>query len=220
MTKGEKLYNARIDRNFTRAEVSQATGISDKLLFKYEKDIITNIPLDNLEKLCSFYGINPTYIVGWEDNTTKSNENIFYKALDTPKQYPFIPDAVAAGIPCTIEGRKELPTIGISDAIMGKYAGNKHILIMRVNGESMNKVIPSGSFIAVKTDIEVKNLKDGDLVVFGKEHEYSLKRFYDANDRIIFKPDSSDPRFTDHVYNKNDSVFIVGRVVLSIRNYE
>lgn len=103
---------------------------------------------------------------------------------------------------------------------MGKYAGNKHILIMRVNGESMNNVIPSGSFIAVKTDIEVKNLKDGDLAVFGKEHEYSLKRFYDANDRIIFKPDSSDPRFTDHVYNKNDSVFIVGRVVLSIRNYE
>lgn len=211
MTKGEKLYNARIDRNFTRAEVSQATGISDKLLFKYEKDIITNIPLDNLEKLCSFYGINPTYIVGWEDNTNKR---------DTPSQYPFIPAAVAAGIPCTIEGRKELPTIGLSNAIMGKYAGNKHILIMRVNGESMNKVIPSGSFIAVKTDIEVKNLKDGDLVVFGKEHEYSLKRFYDAGDRIIFKPDSSDPRFTDHVYNKTDTIFIIGKVVLSIRNYE
>lgn len=219
MTKGEKLYNARIDRNFTRAEVSQATGISDKLLFKYEKDIITNIPLDNLEKLCSFYRINPTYIVGWEDNTTKSNENIFYKALDTPKQYPFIPDAVAAGIPCTIEGRKELPTIGISDAIMGKYAGNKHILIMRVNGESMNKVIPSGSFIAVKTDIEVKNLKDGDLVVFGKEHEYSLKHFYDAGEKIVFKPNSTDVRFTDHVYNKDEPIFIIGKVVMHIRNY-
>lgn len=219
MTKGEKLYNARIDRNFTRAEVSQATGISDKLLFKYEKDIITNIPLDNLEKLCSFYGINPTYIVGWEDNTTKSNENIFYKALDTPKQYPFIPDAVAAGIPCTIEGRKELPTIGISDAIMGKYAGNKHILIMRVNGESMNKDIPSGSFIAVKTDIEVKNLKDGDLVVFGKEHEYSLKHFYDAGEKIVFKPNSTDVRFTDHVYNKDEPIFIIGKVVMHIRNY-
>ena len=219
MTKGEKLYNARIDRNFTRAEVSQATGISDKLLFKYEKDIITNIPLDNLEKLCSFYGINPTYIVGWEDNTTKSNENTCNKALDAPKQYPFVPDAVAAGIPCTIEGRKELPTIGISDTIMGKYAGNKHILIMRVNGESMNKVIPNGSFVAVKTDIEVKSLKDGDLVVFGKEHEYSLKHFYDAGEKIVFKPNSTDVRFTDHVYDKDEPIFIIGKVVMSIRNY-
>lgn len=218
MTKGEKLYNARIDRNFTRAEVSQATGISDKLLFKYEKDIITNIPLDNLEKLCSFYGINPTYVVGWEDIAAGGDGKVT-APTDAPRQYPFIPDAVAAGMPCTIEGIKELPTIGISDAIMGKYAGNKHIIIMRVNGESMNKVIPSGSFVAVKTDVNADSLKDGDLVVFGKEHEYSLKHFYNAGDKIIFKPNSTDVKFTDHVYNKDEPVTIVGKVVMSVRNY-
>ena len=142
-----------------------------------------------------------------------------YNPPNTLSQYPFVPDAVAAGIPCTIEGRKELPTIGISDTIMGKYAGNKHILIMRVNGESMNKVIPNGSFVAVKTDIEVKSLKDGDLVVFGKEHEYSLKHFYDAGEKIVFKPNSTDVRFTDHVYDKDEPIFIIGKVVMSIRNY-
>lgn len=213
MTKGEKLYNARIDRNFTRAEVSQATGISDKLLFKYEKDIITNIPLDNLEKLCSFYGINPTYVVGWEDIATGSDGKVTAPP-DAPRQYPFIPDAVAAGMPCTIEGIKQLPTIGISDAIMGKFAGNRHIVIMKVNGESMNKVIPSGSFIAVKTDVSVKQLKDGDLVVFGKEHQYSLKHYYDAGEEVIFKPNSTDPRFRDHVYRKDETVTIVGKVVM------
>ncbi len=218
MTKGEKLYSARIDRNFTRAEVSQATGISDKLLFKYEKDIITNIPLDNLEKLCSFYGIKPTYVVGWEDIAAGGYGKATASA-DAPRQYPFIPNAVAAGVPCTIEGMKDLPTIGISDAIMGKYAGNRHILIMKVNGESMNKVIPSGSFVAIKTDVSINQLKDGDLVVFGKEHQYSLKHYYDAGDRIIFKPNSTDIRFADHVYRKDETITIVGKVVMSIRNY-
>lgn len=213
MTKGEKLYNARIDRNFTRAEVSQATGISDKLLFKYEKDIITNIPLDNLEKLCSFYGIKPTYVVGWEDITAGGYGKATASA-DAPRQYPFIPDAVAAGVPCSIEGIKDLPTIGISDAIMGKYAGNRHILIMKVNGESMNKVIPSGSFVAIKTDVSVENLRDGDLVVFGKTHEYSLKHFYDAGNKVIFKPNSTDPTFTDHVFDKDETIKIIGKVVL------
>lgn len=195
--------------NETQTELAQALNINRSVVSSWL--LGTRFPrMNTVEELASHFGVQKS------DLLEKKNYNI----SDSPFQYPFIPDAVAAGIPCTIEGRKELPTIGISDAIMGKYAGNKHILIMRVNGESMNNVIPSGSFIAVKTDIEVKNLKDGDLVVFGKEHEYSLKRFYDANDRIIFKPDSSDPRFTDHVYNKNDSVFIVGRVVLSIRNYE
>ena len=192
--------------NETQTELAQSLNINRSVVSSWL--LGTRFPrMNTVEEIASHFGVQ---------KLEKKNYNI----SDSPFQYPFIPDAVAAGIPCTIEGRKELPTIGISDAIMGKYAGNKHILIMRVNGESMNNVIPSGSFIAVKTDIEVKNLKDGDLVVFGKEHEYSLKRFYDANDRIIFKPDSSDPRFTDHVYNKNDSVFIVGRVVLSIRNYE
>ena len=193
--------------NETQTELAQSLNINRSVVSSWL--LGTRFPrMNTVEEIASHFGVQKS------DLLEKKNYN------DSPFQYPFIPDAVAAGIPCTIEGRKELPTIGISDAIMGKYAGNKHILIMRVNGESMNNVIPSGSFIAVKTDIEVKNLKDGDLVVFGKEHEYSLKRFYDANDRIIFKPDSSDPRFTDHVYNKNDSVFIVGRVVLSIRNYE
>lgn len=195
--------------NETQTELAQALNINRSVVSSWL--LGTRFPrMNTVEEIASHFGVQKS------DLLEKKNYNI----SDSPFQYPFIPDAVAAGIPCTIEGRKELPTIGISDAIMGKYAGNKHILIMRVNGESMNNVIPSGSFIAVKTDIEVKNLKDGDLVVFGKEHEYNLKRFYDANDRIIFKPDSSDPRFTDHVYNKNDSVFIVGRVVLSIRNYE
>lgn len=195
--------------NETQTELAQSLNINRSVVSSWL--LGTRFPrMNTVEEIASHFGVQKS------DLLEKKNYNI----SDSLFQYPFIPDAVAAGIPCTIEGRKELPTIGISDAIMGKYAGNKHILIMRVNGESMNNVIPSGSFIAVKTDIEVKNLKDGDLVVFGKEHEYSLKRFYDANDRIIFKPDSSDPRFTDHVYNKNDSVFIVGRVVLSIRNYE
>lgn len=203
-TKGERLYQARVQKDYTRSDVAKLTGINDKLLFKYEKDIITNIPLDNLEKLCELYGLNPAYVVGWEDDNQQ-----------TPlSQYPYCPDAVAAGMPCTIEGIKQLPTIGISDAIMGKFAGNRHIVIMKVNGESMNKVIPSGSFIAVKTDVSVKQLKDGDLVVFGKEHQYSLKHYYDAGEEVIFKPNSTDPRFRDHVYRKDETVAIVGKVVL------
>lgn len=142
-----------------------------------------------------------------------------YTPPDTPRQYPFIPDAVAAGIPCTIEGRNDLPTIGISDALMGKYAGNKHIVIMKVNGDSMNRVIPNGSFVAVKTDVDVTQLKDGDMVVFGKEHEYSLKHYYDAGEKVIFKPNSTNQTFTDHVYSKGENVCIIGKVVMSIRNY-
>lgn len=102
---------------------------------------------------------------------------------------------------------------------MGKYAGNRHILVMKVNGESMSKVIPNGSFVAIKTDVNVENLRDGDLVVFGKTHEYRLKHFYDGGNEVIFKPNSTDPTFRDHVFSKDETIKIVGKVVMSIRNY-
>ena len=200
---GERIKVIRLQRDKTLEDVAKAIGVSRQTIQRYETGVINNVPSDKIEAIADYLNIEPSFLMGWNDTSA-----------DAPCQYPYISDAVAAGMPCTIEGIKELPTIGISDAIMGKYAGNKHIIIMRVNGESMNKLIPSGSFIAVKTDVSVNQLKDGDLVVFGKEHQYSLKHYYDAGDEVIFKPNSTEPRFRDHVYRKDETVTIVGKVVM------
>lgn len=209
----DRLLEAIEKSGLKQADIVDRTGISKGALSSYLSGKYKP-KQDNTYRLAKALNVDEGWLMGYDvpmrPNSTKSNYAIEAK---TP-QYPFIPDAVAAGIPCTIEGRKDLPTIGISDAIMGKFAGNRHIIIMRVNGESMNKVIPNGSFVAVKTDVSVENLRDGDLVVFGKTHEYSLKHFYDAGEEVIFKPNSTDPRFRDHVYRKDATVTIVGKVVM------
>lgn len=135
-------------------------------------------------------------------------------------EYPYIPDAVAAGIPETIDGMSNLPKIPIADEILGKYARRKNIIIMRVNSESMNRVIQNGSIIGVYTDIDAKNLKDGDLVVFNHDYNYSLKRFYKTPELLIFRPDSTDTSFTDIIYKVDDDVRIVGKVIMSSINYK
>lgn len=135
-------------------------------------------------------------------------------------EYPYIPDAVAAGIPETIDGMSNLPKIPIADEILGKYARRKNIIIMRVNGESMNQVIQNGSIIGVYTNIDAKNLKDGDLVVFNHDYNYSLKRFYKTPELLIFRPDSTDTSFTDIIYKVDDDVRIVGKVIMSSINYK
>lgn len=209
----DRLLEAIEKSGLKQADIVDRTGISKGALSSYLSGKYKP-KQDNTYRLAKALNVDEGWLMGYDvpmrPNSTKSNYAIEAK---TP-QYPFIPDAVAAGVPCTIEGRKDLPTIGISDAIMGKYAGNRHIIIMKVNGESMNKVIPNGSFVAVKTDVSVENLRDGDLVVFGKTHEYSLKHFYDAGEEVIFKPNSTDPRFRDHVYRKDATVTIVGKVVM------
>ena len=48
---------------------------------------------------------------------------------------------------------------------MGRYAHRKGIIIMKVSGESMNKVIPNGAYIGVNTSIDIFSINNGDLVV-------------------------------------------------------
>ena len=97
---------------------------------------------------------------------------------------------------------------------MGPYANDDDILIMHVNGESMNKIIPNGSYIAVKLNYPIYNLEDEDIVVFSENGEYSLKLFFRDGEDIIFRPCSTYHSFTDFKFSKDDEFSILGKVVM------
>ena len=112
-----------------------------------------------------------------------------------------------------------MPTVNLPDFLLGKYARNKNIVIMHVNGESMNKVIQNGSTIAVLTGLALENVHDGDIVVAATDRgEYTIKHFIDdkKNSRIILRPDSTDSSFADlpFSYEEAQSIKIFGKVVI------
>ena len=55
-------------------ELSEKIGVSKQTLYKYENDIITNIPSDKLQGIADTLKISPAYLMGWEDNM--SNEKM------------------------------------------------------------------------------------------------------------------------------------------------
>lgn len=95
--------------------------------------------------------------------------------------------------------------------MMGRYAGNKNILLMAVNGESMNNVIQNGSVIAILTNIELLDIHDGDIVVIKNGGDYTVKRFYNdkQHKEFVFKPDSSVWHFgTSYLsYENTDDIY-------------
>ena len=110
--------------------------------------------------------------------------------------------------------KDDVETISIPDEVMGKWANDKDIFIIKVNGESMNNIIPHGSLIAVKP-VELQNLKNGDIVVYSDGNDYAVKRYYRDDVRIIFRPDSKDPSFYDYITDiSNENLIIHGKVVL------
>lgn len=67
MTKGERIKRRREELGIGQTDLAKKVGISKQSLYKYEKDIITNIPTDIVERLASVLDTTPAFIMGWEE---------------------------------------------------------------------------------------------------------------------------------------------------------
>lgn len=177
------------------------------------------VPSELLQKIVDTYNISPLFLF-------RETEQLYdvvkeeKEAYTTKSEYKYFPAYVSAGLPNDVEAVTDYDTISISDEIMGKYAGNKNIYFIKINGESMNKIIPHNSLVAVRPVSSIHDLKTGDIVVYRKDGEYAVKRLVIDDDKWIFKPDSTDDTFYDDVVYKDDDVTIKGKVVLYIVEVE
>lgn len=131
--------------------------------------------------------------------------------LNTASQYYMCPvyGQISAGQPnwaeeC-IEGR--LP---IDPELMGIVNPEEHFFL-RVNGESMNKIVQNGAFALIhKQDM----VEDGEIaVVLVNGYDATLKRFTKKGDVVVLEPDSSDTSFKTQIYDKSTPIKILGKYV-------
>lgn len=209
MSVGERIKDRRKELGLSVDYVAKKLGKNRATVYRYESSEIENMPLDIIKPLSEVLRVTPAYLMGWESKD---------ELPDLSSDYPFIPATISAGLPLNVESIKsdDVEQITIPDSLMGKYAGSKDIYFMRVNGESMNNVMPDRSLIAVKS-INLSSLKNGDIVVYSDGHDYSVKRFYRDGTRLIFRPDSKDDRFYDYITDINNQELVIhGKVVLYI----
>ena len=65
---GDRIREMRLQNDMTLDEVAKSLGINRQAVYKYEHGIVTNIPLENLEKMAALFGTTPEYLSGWSDN--------------------------------------------------------------------------------------------------------------------------------------------------------
>ena len=64
---GDRIRELRIQNNMTLDDVARHLGINRQAVYKYEQGIVTNIPLDKIEKMATLFGSTPDYIAGWSE---------------------------------------------------------------------------------------------------------------------------------------------------------
>ena len=73
MSKGQRIKYLREKKNLTQESLAKLLDTTKQTISKYEKDIVTNIPSDRIEKLAVVLNSTPEYILGWEQAQQKNN---------------------------------------------------------------------------------------------------------------------------------------------------
>lgn len=87
MAIGERIKYLRNKLGLSQVEFADKIGISKQSLYKYENNIITNIPSDKIEAIAHLCKVSPSYLMGWED------DNDYFESQESEIPYYLNDDA-------------------------------------------------------------------------------------------------------------------------------
>ncbi len=196
MDKGKVIKELRLQRHMTQEELAKYLGTTKQTIYKYENNIITNIPSDNIVKLAELFGTSPLTIMGMEHPKEKS--------------YCRIPvlGRVAAGIPLdAIEEIIDWEEIPQEMAKDGEYFG------LKIKGNSMSPRIQNGDVVIVRKQDDADT--DDIVIALVNGNEGCCKKLKKTNTGIMLI--SFNPAYEPMVFDKSEidciPVRIIGKVV-------
>ena len=157
MTLGERIKFFRERKGLGQTELASLVNISKQSLYKYENNIITNIPSDKIEMIAKKLDTTPAILMGWESNVSAlPNDKIFMRPL-----YNSVAAGIGAGADNTI--LTYIPTF-----ISNSMEKDMYIWV-NVQGDSMSPLIDDGSKILIKKQESVDSGQIAVVLIDGEE---------------------------------------------------
>lgn len=204
-----KIAEARAAKGWSQQRLAEELGTTQQTVQRYEsgaRDIKSSVILQLSETL----GVTVSYLLGISEDAPSS-------CASSTRDVPLL-GSIAAGTP--IEMRAVDNSFPVPARIMEQHP---HAFLLRVDGESMNRVLPNGAYALVDPcdDVE-QNGKPYAVCVNG--YDATIKRVRRLSNGFELAPDSTDPTFRSVVYDYGvegtETVTVIGRVVWYTLPYE
>ena len=195
MTIGERIKKTRERLGMSQVDFADKINVSKQTLYKYENNIITNVPSDKVEDIAEVGRVTPSYIMGWEEPA--------HKGVKIP-----VLGKVAAGIPIeAIEEILDYEEITEDLSRTGKFFG------LRIKGDSMTPIICDGDVVIVKQQNDAETNDVVIATINGDEAVCKRLRKYKDGIELI----SNNPSYTPYEFTNEEieakPVRIVGKVI-------
>lgn len=76
MSVGSRIKEARESKGMSQVSLADKISVSKQTLYKYENDIITNVPSDKIEAISKALNVSPQYIMGWDEPPAADQNDI------------------------------------------------------------------------------------------------------------------------------------------------
>lgn len=77
MTQGQRIRAMRLQKRYTQDYVAAQLGTTKQAVYKYEADIVKNIPTEKLVRLSQLFGCSPAWLQGLTEDPGTSPEGDF-----------------------------------------------------------------------------------------------------------------------------------------------
>lgn len=207
MTIGERIKLHREKANLTQDELAKQLNTTKQTVYKYENNVVTNIPSDKIEKMAELFGVNPGYLMGWEgdhfsgEKTDMIFDNIFPVSI---KKFPLLGE-IACGEPIFVNEDRESYVLSGTD-INADFC-------LKAKGDSMiGARIFDGDVVFIKKTEIVEN---GEIAAIVIDDEVLLKRFYYFPDESLLTLQSENPKYPPKNYTNEqlNHIRVLGKAV-------
>lgn len=197
---GEKIKYLRLKFGLTQEDVAKAIATTKQAIYKYENGIVTNIPIDKVQKIADLFNTTPSYLMGWEVDEEISP----ISRPITRKRLPMLGN-VACGEPIFAEEDH--------NAYVDADANVDADFCLTAQGDSMiNARIFDGDILFVKKQ---NTVHDGDIAVVLIEDSATVKRVYFDKENSVLtlipeNPTHKPMRFSG---SQLEQIRILGKVI-------
>ena len=207
VTVGDRIRQVRQEQDVTQQELADYIGVSKQAVYKYENNIVTNIPTDKVDAIAKRLRVSPAYLMGWEEQPAlaASKEPTVppgFEPMPKMKKIPLI-GSIACGDPITAEQNIE-KMVDVPENIRCDFSLTCH-------GDSMvDAGIHDKDVVYIRIQPVVEN---GEIAAVRIDGEATLKRVYYNPGTLTLMP--ANPAYAPMVYTGSqlEEVHIEGKAV-------
>lgn len=203
MSEYDLIKKRREQLGMSYSDLSQKTGFSTSVLYRYENGDTKKIPIDRIKIIAKALNLDPYSLYDFDQATDELGKSVNSKIMKIP-----VLGTVRAGIPIeAVENIIDYEEISEDMARQGEF------FALQIKGDSMEPKISEGDVVIVRKQSDVDSGNIAIVLVNGEEATIKKIQKFDGGINLIPSNPSYDVRTYTNDQIESLPVQILGKVV-------